>query len=197
MNEINEAIAQYGQWVYLLIFLWAALEGETFVIFAGFAAHLGYLSLEGLILSAWLGSSFGDQVFFWLGRYFGIPILTRFSKLKPSVEKVLGWLERYPIPFILSYRFTYGIRNVSSIAAGMSNLTWQKFGFWNLVAALIWSVAFSGFGYFFGDAVAHLSEKENAVDLGVQGIMLAILGLLLSFLAVRAIIMHVQKRYFS
>ena len=35
MNEINEAIAQYGQWVYLLIFLWAALEGETFVIFAG------------------------------------------------------------------------------------------------------------------------------------------------------------------
>lgn len=193
MNEITALISQYGQWFYLLTFIWAALEGETFLLFAGFAAQRGYLNIEALCAAAWLGSLCGDQIFFWLGRCFGTRILTRFPTLNAKIERVMGWLERYAIVFILSYRFMYGVRNVSSIAIGMSQLRWQTFAIWNAIAALIWAMAFSGFGYFFGDMVARLPETEIAS--GVQETMLAIVGLFALLLILRLIIVRLQKRF--
>ncbi|MDD5228035.1 MAG: DedA family protein [Methylococcales bacterium] len=195
MNEINALISQYGQWFYLLTFIWAALEGETFLLFAGFAAQRGYLNIEALFLAAWLGSLCGDQLFFWAGRCFGIRILTRSPTLKARIDRVMGWLERYAIVFILSYRFMYGVRNVSSIAIGMSKLRWQTFAFWNAVAAMIWAMAFSGFGYFFGDVIDRLPHEETEIASGVQQTMLAILALFLLLFVLRAIVVYLQKRY--
>ncbi len=193
MNEINALILQYGEWFYLLTFVWAALEGETFLLFAGFAAQRGYLNIELLCAAAWLGSLCGDQIFFWLGRRFGTRILTRFPALNAKIERVTGWLARYAIVFILSYRFMYGVRNVSSIAIGMSRLRWQTFAFWNAIAALIWAMAFSGFGYFFGDMVARLPQTEITSD--VQQTMLAILGLFALLFILRQIVVRLQKRF--
>lgn len=163
INEIIEYIRQYGDLFYLITFVWAALEGETFVIFAGFAVQRGYLNAEALVVAAWLGSAFGDQVCFWLGRCYGIRILERSPKLKQPVEHALGWLENYAIAFILSYRFMYGVRNVSGIAIGMSHLPWQKFALWNAIAAFVWSVAFTCAGYFFGDVIARLQKTDQDV----------------------------------
>jgi len=195
MNEINTLISQYGEWFYLLTFVWAALEGETFLVFAGFAAQRGYLNIEALVIAAWLGSLCGDQLFFWLGRCFGTRLLTRFPTLKAKTGKVIDWLERYAIVFILSYRFMYGVRNVSSIAIGMSQLRWQTFAFWNAIAAFIWAAVFSGFGYVFSDVIGNLSHNETAVTTGIKETMLAILGLFVFLLVLRKIVVSLQKRY--
>ncbi len=179
MNEINELIAQYGNLFYIITFVWAALEGETFVIFAGFAAQRGILNLELLCLSAWLGSFVGDQAFFWAGRHFGKRILERFPKLQKGVDVASLWLKKYAVWFILSYRFMYGVRNVSSIAIGMSDFKWQKFAFWNAVAALIWAISFAGFGYFFGDVVTRVSSNGEDMNSNVHEISIALAILLL------------------
>jgi membrane protein DedA with SNARE-associated domain len=154
MTEIEELIAQYGDLFYLMAFLFAALEGEIFVIFAGFAAQRGHLGIVELILAVWLGSTFGDQICFWLGRHFGTHIFKYTPKLKAGIMKAVGRFEKYAILFIMSYRFMYGVRNVSGIAIGMSHFPWQKFAFWNVIAAFFWAVIFSGFGYFFGGLIS-------------------------------------------
>jgi membrane protein DedA with SNARE-associated domain len=195
MNEVNALISQYGEWFYLLTFVWAALEGETFLLFAGFAAQRGYLNIEALFFAAWLGSLCGDQLCFWLGRCFGTRILARSPTLKTQIDRVIGWLERYAIVFILSYRFMYGVRNVSSIAIGMSCVRWQTFAFWNAVAAMIWAMVFSGFGYFFGDVIDRLPNKETAIASGVQQTMLAILALFVFLFVLRAVVIRLQKRF--
>ncbi|MFZ2725065.1 MAG: DedA family protein [Methylococcaceae bacterium] len=195
MNEINQLINQSGDWFYLLTFVWAALEGETFVIFAGFAAQRGYLNIEGLCIAAWLGSLTGDQICFWLGRYFGSHILVRYPKLQPKVEHAVGWLEKYAIAFILSYRFMYGIRNVSGIAIGMSHLPWQKFALWNAIAALLWAIAFSSAGYFFGDLFARIPHEEDALVSSMQETTLAIIALIVFIIAVRLFIIKLQNKH--
>lgn len=185
MHEVYQLIHQHGDLFYLITFLWTALEGETFVIFAGLAAQRGLLNIGLLFIAAWLGSFAGDQIFFLLGRLFGTRLLKHFPKLEPSVERALSWLEHYAAVFILSYRFMYGIRNISGVAIGMSRLPWQKFAIWNCAAAFIWALAYAGFGFVFGDVIAHLHHKDEVVSDSVRQATLAVLGLFFLIIAAK------------
>jgi membrane protein DedA with SNARE-associated domain len=194
MHDIRTLIEIYGDAIYLIIFLWTALEGETFVVFAGLFAQKGLLNVWLLFLAAWTGSFCGDQAFFYIGRRFGVHILDYFPKLKPPVDRSLGWLERHAVAFILAYRFMYGIRNISGVAIGMSHLPWKKFMMWNAIAAFIWALVFVGFGYLFGDVVAHMHHKSQRVEDSIRQIMMAILGLFVLIIGFRLMIMWYQNR---
>jgi membrane protein DedA with SNARE-associated domain len=194
MNQIYQLIQNYGDWIYLIAFFWAALEGETFVIFAGLAAQRGYLNIYELIFSVGLGSLMGDQICFWLGRCYGARILHHFPKLEPGVNQAIGWLEKHAVGFILSYRFMYGIRNVSSIAIGMSHLPWQKFALWNAIAAFFWAVAFSNIGYLFGDLIQRIPHGEDKLEAGIHQAMLTVVGLFLLIVGVRVFSSYLHKR---
>src|SRR5579863_336861 len=135
MDYINQLISDHGGFFYLIAFGLTFLEGETVVLFAGFAAAQGLLDPLLLFLSAWLGSFSGDQVYFWLGRHFGVPLLDRFPRWRHGVDSALVYLERYATGFILSFRFIYGVRNVSSFALGLSTVPGGRFLWLNLVAA--------------------------------------------------------------
>jgi membrane protein DedA with SNARE-associated domain len=150
--DISQLIAEHGACFYLLAFIWTFLEGETFVLFAAFAAAQGLLNPILLLIATWLGSFSGDQTYFWIGRYFGLPVLTRFPKWRHGVESALYWLERYNAGFILSFRFIYGVRNFSSFAMGLSAVHWKRFLTLNFAAAGLWAGSFVALGYFLGHA---------------------------------------------
>ena len=95
----------------------------------------------------------------------------RDHKLVADVASALSWLERYDVWFILSFRFLYGIRNVASVAIGLSPMGWSKFAFWNFLAAALWSASFVAGGYFLG---ALLGPKGVAIALGC--VVLAAVG---------------------
>ena len=170
------------------------MEGETFVIFAGLAAQKGMLNFWLLFIAAWLGSFCGDQIFFFVGRQYGSYILSRLPKLKAPIDRSLGWLERHAGAFILAYRFMYGIRNISGIAIGMSHLPWQQFARWNALAAFIWAAAFAGFGYSFGNAIAHIPHKTQVVEDSVRQITLTVLDLFLLIICFRLLLLWFNKR---
>lgn len=195
MREVLNLIHQHGDLFYLITFVWTALEGETFVIFAALAAQRGFLNIGGLFAAAWLGSFFGDQVLFLVGRVFGTRILARFPKLKPKTDKVLKTLEKYAVVFILSYRFMYGLRNISSIAVGLSHLSWRRFAFLNFSAAFIWALAFCGAGYVFGNVIEHLGRRKNEVVVySVRELMLTALGLFILIIVTRVVFLRRQAR---
>jgi membrane protein DedA with SNARE-associated domain len=151
--KIHQLIADHGAYFYLIVFVWTYLEGETIVLFAGFAAAQGLLRLEPLILAACLGSFAGDQTYFWLGRHFGQAVLKRFPRFRRGVNVALKWLEQYSTGFILTFRFIYGVRNFSSFALGVSAVGWRRFLWLNLFAAALWAVSFVALGYFLGHAM--------------------------------------------
>lgn len=193
MQHIHDLIRQNGDLFYLITFVWTALEGETFVIFAGLAAQKGVLNVWLLFLAAWLGSMCGDQMFFFIGRRFGTRIVKHFPKLQPGVDKAIGWLEKYATVFILSYRFMYGIRNVSGVAIGMSHLPWKKFAVLNAIAAFVWATAFVGFGYVFGGVIGRMRHKQEVVETSVHEITFTVLGLFALIIISKLLMIQWQK----
>src|SRR5207237_10895331 len=83
--DINQLIADNGACFYAIAFVWTFLEGETIILFAGFAAAQGLIDPWLLLSAAWLGSFSGDQFYFWIGRHFGVGLLDRFPCWRPRV----------------------------------------------------------------------------------------------------------------
>lgn len=187
--DINHIIAEYGAWFYPLTFAWTFLEGETFVVFAGAAAQQELLNFQLLVLAAWAGSFTGDQLYFLIGRNWGQKLLNRFPRYRPPVDIALGFLRKYNVWFILSFRFIYGIRNVSSFAMGMSGLSWTRFLVLNFIAAGVWALTFAGAGFLLGAAFSAILGKLAE---GFALIMLAIFLVVIS----GVVMMHkrLQKR---
>jgi membrane protein DedA with SNARE-associated domain len=169
--NINQLIIENGAWFYLIAFVWTFLEGETVVLCAGFAAAQGLLDPFLLLTATWLGSYSGDQVYFWIGRHFGAAILGRFPRWRVGVAAPLHFLERYNTGFILSFRFIYGVRNLSSFALGLSAVHWKRFCILNFTAAGLWAASFIAVGYFLGHAfravLGDLVRSFNLIMLGV------------------------------
>src|SRR5437764_1342266 len=169
--DLNELIAHNGACFYLITLVWTFLEGETVVLFAGFAAAQGLVDPWLLLSAAWLGSFGGDQCYFWLGRQFGVRLLDRFPRWRHGVECPLHWLERYDTGFILSFRFIYGIRNFSSFALGLSAVEWERFPRLNCLAAGVWAATFVAVGFFLGHAfravLGDIARSFGLVMLGV------------------------------
>lgn len=177
--DVYHLIEQYREWFYVITFIWTFLEGETFVIFAGAAASQGLLHIYWLIAAAWLGSFCGDQLYFWIGRKYGHKLLKRFPRLQGGVNVALDMLHKYHVGFILSFRFIYGVRNFSSLAMGMSLISWPRFAALNFIAAGLWANAFSWIGYLLGVAfeamLGNIAKDFGYVMLGVFGVVGAIL----------------------
>lgn len=190
MQYIHDLIQHHGNLFYLITFIWTALEGETFVIFAGLFAQKGALNVWLLFLAAWLGSMFGDQVVFMIGRKVGPKILDHLPRIKPGVEKAVGWLDQYAVLFILCYRFMYGVRNVSSLAVGLSHISWRKFAVWNAIAAFVWAAAFVGVGYIYGDVISHMRRKQEVVEDSLHQLTYSLLGLFVFLIVIKVIIIR-------
>lgn len=187
-GEILQLISEYDELFYVVTFIWTFLEGETFVIFAGVAAHMGLLQLEMLIAVAWLGSFCGDQTYFFIGRRYGSRVLAKFPRWQPGVEKSLAWLNRSSTWFILTFRFIYGVRNFASFAMGMSQLPWSRFVWLNFIAAGIWAIAFSGAGYLLGQVLGDMLGTY------AKTFLLGMLGLFACVIVTKIVIGRVRAR---
>jgi len=165
-----------GTWPYIVTFAWTFIEGESFVLFAGFAASQGLVSAPLLVASACLGSFAGDQCYFWIARRFGLSLLAKRPRWRARVDQALDWVRRYDAWFILAFRFIYGVRNFSSFALGISGIDWRRFMIFNFIAALVWAATFVGTGYVSGRAVHRLlGTYAERFSLSLLGCVAAIL----------------------
>lgn len=161
MGPLEQLIIAYGPGI---IFAGTFLEGETIVVMAGFLAHQGILNPGTVAVCAFLGSFLGDQLWFYLGRRHALnPLVTRITR-RPAFEKVLAAINGHPKKFILTFRFLYGIRTISPIAIGLSDIKVRDFVLLNAIAAAIWAIAFTVLGYVFGKAFETVLGEVKAIE---------------------------------
>ena len=150
MDQLSHYFSAFGPFV---ILAGAAVEGQTAVISGGVIARNGVISPLLAVLAAALGSGVLDYVLFVLGRSFRDSGFVRRVSRKPAFAKALGLIERYPIAFVLSFRFLYGLRAAGPVAVGVTQIPTLLFALLNALGALIWASVFVGLGYMFGPAV--------------------------------------------
>lgn len=146
---------------------------------AGFLCKHELLSLKMVMLTAFVGTLLFEQCMFFVGRIYGVRLLKKYPSLKEKAAKAIEFLHKYDSAFIFSFRFIYGIRNISPIIIGLSGIKPLKFSFLNIPAAFIWAVSVAGIGYEFADFLE--SAKHNMYYIHVSAFVIFIL-LLSSFI---------------
>lgn len=142
-------LSQYG---YPILILGTFLEGETVLLLGGLAAHLGYLSLDKVIACGFLGTLFGDQLYFFLGRRHGNALLSKWPSWKARSDRVFQILARHQNLLIIGFRFLYGLRTVTPFVIGMSGVSYWRFTLLNSIGAGVWAASIGLVGYYFGRA---------------------------------------------
>jgi membrane protein DedA with SNARE-associated domain len=179
--SLEELISTYG---YAAIGIGTFIEGETILVLGGFAANRGYLELPWVIMSAFLGTLFGDQLYFYIGRIKGKSTIEKRPHWKANSEKVLVLLDKHQVWLIIGFRFIYGLRTVTPFLIGASNISPTRFLVLNMLGASLWSVTIGVLGYLFGGALEIIIGDIKRYELLVF-IMLALIGVTTWLLHIR------------
>jgi len=175
--SLSEIVSTYG---YAAVLIGALLEGESILLMAGFAAHQGYLAIELVLLLGFVGGTVGDQVFFWIGRAWGEPLLERFPSLKARTAFVGTLLRRWDAALVFAVRFMYGLRIAGPVAMGALGVSSGRFALFNALGAAVWALVIGGGGYLLGHSLqvllGNLEDYEGlALAIVAIGMMLVIL----------------------
>ena len=167
-------VAQYGAWVYALLFLIIFVEtgvvvmpflpGDSLLFIVGAMCGAGLMNLPlvmGLLLAA---AILGDQTNYTIGRYFGPRVFqweeSRFFSRR-GFDQAHAFYEKYGGITIILARFMPFIRTFVPFVAGVAEMTRSKFTLFNVVGGFIWVVGLTLVGYLFGNlpiVQQHLSK---------------------------------------
>jgi membrane protein DedA with SNARE-associated domain len=166
---LQQLVDEYGKtYGYYLLFFGTLLEGETIMVLAGMAAKAGILDLWWVIPIGFAGSLTGDQTLFFVSRYFFSrgkfqDFLLKRPAWQPRIDRINRILERHGTWFILSFRFYYGLRNITPVVIAASSVKSSRFVLLNVTGAILWAVAVASAGYLFGHAVEVAAFKLKTV----------------------------------
>jgi membrane protein DedA with SNARE-associated domain len=180
-SMMEELINHYG---YLVLFIGTFAEGETILVMAAFLAHRGYLELPWVILTAFLGTLAGDQLFYYVGYLKGLPFLSRRPRWEPKYSRALALFNQYQIWIILGFRFLYGLRTITPFVIGLSKVPPLRFLFLNAVGAFLWASIVGFFGYSLGHLLEAYLESVKRYELWIMG-AIAAFGLLVWIIHLR------------
>jgi membrane protein DedA with SNARE-associated domain len=173
---MEEFLRQYGP---IGIFLGAGFEGQTAVIVGGLLARQHILQLWLVLASATAGSGVVDQLLFVAGRRFRTHRWVVRATQQQAFARALTFIERFPISYILAFRFIFGLRVASPIAIGVSQVPTWRFTLLNILGAMIWATAFTMAGFIFGEAVhnvlGHGHHAGRWTLIAAGGIVLVVL----------------------
>jgi membrane protein DedA with SNARE-associated domain len=129
------------------------------------------MSLQLVMLVAFLGTLIMEQCLYFVGRVYGVKLLEKYPKFSEKSATVIEFLQKYDAAFIFGSRFVYGIRNISPLIIGMARIAPLKFSSLNIPAAFIWSVIVAGAGYFFANILESTKGGLKYVHIGALVIL--------------------------
>lgn len=180
VTYVQPLIATHGYWaVFAIVMLESAgapLPGETALLLAAiFAGATGQLDIAWVIACAAAGGIIGDNLGFWIGRRYGLPLLLKYGELIHLHEERLKlgqYLFRHHGAKIVFFgRFIAVLRIFAALLAGVNHYRWGPFLFYNAAGGIVWAAIFGLGGYYFGDAVHRVSGP-----VGVAALIAAIAG---------------------
>src|SRR5512141_558881 len=170
--DIPQLIQQYG---YAAVGIGAFLEGETVLILAAVSAHLGYLELPIVVAVAAVGAFFGDNLYFFAGRYFGPQLMQRFPTLGAAVPRVDRFVGRWHALAVIVLRFTYGLRIAGPIVLGAGRMRTLTFVLATAAGAVLWAILLSALGWAFGHAATRILGNVAKAEHIAIGVVIAVI----------------------
>ena len=182
--HLAEFVAQYGIWVYAMLFaiifietglvIWPFLPGDSLLFAAGALAATGVLDIYIVVILLIAAAVAGDAVNYSIGRYVGPKVFSAHDyqgflhKLlnRNHLDKAHAFFEKHGGMAVVSGRFVPIVRTFVPFVAGAASMTASTFVFYNVIGGIIWVVVCAGAGYLFGN-VPIIKDNFGFVTIGI------------------------------
>ncbi len=142
------------------------LPGDSLLITAGLVAAAGGLNiwwLNALLITAAIS---GDSVGYAIGAHLGPRLFTREKSLlfNPGhVERTRAFYERYGAKTIVIARFVPIVRTFAPVVAGVGQMRYRRFLFYNVAGGIGWVVGMTFTGFLLGHAIPDINRYIHVV----------------------------------
>ena len=184
-QHLTELAAQYGVWIYGILFLiifcetglvvMPLLPGDSLLFAAGSIAAIGKMNIHLMVVLLIIAAILGDAVNFMIGKFFGEKLFANpNSKIfkQSHLQKTQQFYAKHGGKTIILARFIPIVRTFAPFVAGMGHMTYHHFLAYNVIGGVLWVTIVSYLGYFFGNLPI---VKDNLSLVLVAIIVLSIL----------------------
>jgi membrane-associated protein len=192
-----DLIANYGIWIYAVLFLIVFAEtglvvtpflpGDSLLFAAGALAAGGALDLGGVALLLAVAAILGDAANYAVGRFVGARII-HLSRTDPRVgrwirpaylDRAHAFFETHGGKAVVLARFMPIVRTFVPFVAGAAAMSYAAFAMYNVTGAIVWVGACVGAGYLFGN-VPIVQENFSLVTIGI--VIVSVLPMVVEYL---------------
>ena len=154
--------------------------GDSLLFIAGLFAAKGELNI--LILNGLLSlmAVLGDSCSYWIGVKFGRGFLAKQRWINPKhLIRTSQFYEEHGGKAIVMARFVPFVRTFIPIVAGIANMPYQRFAWYNIIGAVGWVGSMTLTGYFLGIRFPFLTKHIEKVIILI--VLLSIIPALFEF----------------
>ena len=183
-QHLTVLLAQYGAWVYGILFLIIFCEtglvvtpflpGDSLLFIAGALAAGGGMNPWLLVAVLFVAAVLGDSANYAIGRIFGSRIEkwpnSRFFK-RSALDYTRNFYERHGGKTVVIARFMPLVRTFAPFVAGMAHMDYRRFVGFNVLGAALWVGPLVLLGYWFGN-FPFIKNNLTAVILGIVALSL-------------------------
>ncbi|HWK60700.1 MAG TPA: VTT domain-containing protein [Eoetvoesiella sp.] len=176
-------IAQYGEWIYLVLFLIVFgetglvvlpfLPGDSLLFIAGAVGANGALDPVLLAFLLIVAAALGNTVNYSIGCYLGPRVFTSHFRFldQAALMKTHAFYEKHGGKTIVLSRFVPIFRTFAPFVAGVGSMNILRFQLFNITGAVLWVGGLVTLGYFFGNVPI---IKEHLSTIALLGVSAAI-----------------------
>ncbi|WP_211454456.1 VTT domain-containing protein [Collimonas antrihumi] len=178
-KSLGFLIKEYGTLVYMVLFLIVFCEtglvvlpflpGDTLLFIGGAFCATGEMNIWLLMGLLIIAATTGNTLNYWIGSLIGHKVYTHDYRWldKKALQKTHAFYEHHGGKTIILSRFVPIVRTFAPFVAGVSEMTFSKFQFFNITGALIWVIGLVSAGYFFGNIPIIRDHLNTIVLVGV------------------------------
>jgi membrane-associated protein len=183
-RHLAELVAQYGVWIYAILFVIVFCEtglvvtpflpGDSLLFVAGTIWAASGMDVHLLVVILLIAAIVGDSVNYSIGRWIG-PRAFHFEQSRffnrHALDRTHAFYERHGGKTIIIARFVPLVRTFAPFVAGIGEMHYPRFFAFNVIGAVLWVVLLVYAGYFFGN-IPVIKNNLTAVIFGIIGLSL-------------------------
>jgi membrane-associated protein len=142
------------------------LPGDSLLITAGLVAATGALDIWWINILLIAAAITGDTVGYAIGYRAGPKLFTRPQSLlfnPRHVERTRAFYARHGAKTIVLARFVPIIRTFAPVVAGVGQMEYRRFVFYNVAGGIGWVTSLTWAGYLLGQAVPNIGDHIHVV----------------------------------
>jgi len=182
-QHLAEFVANYGLWIYAILFLIVFVEtgvvvmpflpGDSLLFAAGALAAIGQMNPFILGLVIFVAAALGDTSNYHIGKHFGRRLIQKYKIINMNyLHQTEKYFEKHGGKTVIFARFVPIVRTFTPFVSGMGAMPFPRFISFSMIGSICWIVSFVTLGYFFGQLPV-VKENFTLVIFGIIGVSFA------------------------